>query len=74
MANYAILCHLLADLANAMLLTARHAIQPDSFPETAEAKAHPTSLRPRRLPSCLTQPGDAHALASAYNPLNNKNF
>jgi len=44
MANYAILCHLTADLANAMLPSARHAIQPNSFPEPAEMKAHPTSL------------------------------
>jgi hypothetical protein len=51
MANYAILCHLLADLANAMLLTARRAIQPDSLPEPAEIKAHLTSLPGPTLPS-----------------------
>jgi hypothetical protein len=58
MANYAILCHRIADLANSMLLTARHAIQPDSFPEPAEIKAHPTS----------------RVLGSAHNPLNSNNF
>jgi hypothetical protein len=58
MANYAILCHLTAGLANVMLLTARHAIQPDSLPEPAEIKAHPTS----------------RVLGSAHNPLNNNNF
>jgi hypothetical protein len=58
MANYAILCHLIAGLANPMLLAMRPAIQPDSLPEPAEMKAHPTS----------------RVLASVHNPLKNNCF
>jgi hypothetical protein len=58
MANYAILCHLIAGLAKVMLLAARHAIQPDSLPEPAEIRTHPTS----------------RILGSAHNPMNNNNF
>jgi hypothetical protein len=72
MANYAILCHLAAHLANAMLPSARHAIQPDSFPEPAEMKAHPTSPPPLKLTSHLTQLGDARASTFAYNLMKNK--